>query len=120
MSNVFLLPTFQTHLYPKLIQLTLIMVASQMSITEILPQVESLPHADKFRLIQFLISKLAREEGISLEPRKKALSQHESLSPKPIGRVYYSGRTDISMRAKDLLFEEKLQAIRQRSKDVDC
>ena len=89
------------------------MIEPNMSITEIFPLVESLPHADKFRLIQFLISKLASEENISLAPRKMISSQHELPSPKPIGRVYYSGRKDVSMKAKDLLFQEQLQAIRQ-------
>jgi len=91
-----------------------------LSITEIFSLVESLPHADKFRLIQFLISKLASEENISLEPQKMISSQHELPSPKPVGRVYYSGRKDVSMKAKDLLFQDQLQAIRQRSQDVDC
>jgi hypothetical protein len=54
-----------------------------MSMTEMLPLIDSLPHADKFRLIQFLLSKLAMEEGISFEPQKTALSQHDS-SLKPI------------------------------------
>jgi hypothetical protein len=88
-----------------------------MSITEIFPLVESLPHADKFRLIQFLISKLASEENISLEPRQIASSQPKSSPPKPVGRVYYSGHTDISLRAKDLLFQEKLQS---RQKEQRC
>jgi hypothetical protein len=35
-------------------------------ITELLPKVQALPKADKLRLIQFLISELAREEGITL------------------------------------------------------
>ena len=68
------------------------------------------------RLLQFLISKLASEENISLESRQIVLSQPEALLPKPIGRVYYSGHTDISIKAKDLLFKEKLQA---RQKNLD-
>ena len=35
-------------------------------ITELLPKVQTLPKADKLRLIQFLVSELAREEGITL------------------------------------------------------
>lgn len=31
------------------------------------PIIESLPHADKFRLMQFLLAQLAREEGILLQ-----------------------------------------------------
>ena len=38
-----------------------------MSFTELLPLVESLPHPDKFRLMQFLLAQLAQEEGIPLD-----------------------------------------------------
>ncbi len=41
-------------------------------ITELLPQVQALPKADKLRLMQFLVSELAREEGITLlQPNKE-------------------------------------------------
>nr|VFJ70920.1 MAG: hypothetical protein BECKFW1821B_GA0114236_12023 [Candidatus Kentron sp. FW] len=36
-----------------------------MSMTKILPLVESLSHADKFQLIQSLLTQLALEEGLS-------------------------------------------------------
>ena len=35
-------------------------------ITELLPKIQALPRADKLRLVQFLVSELAREEGITL------------------------------------------------------
>jgi hypothetical protein len=35
-------------------------------ITELLPKVQALPKADKLRLMQFLVSELAREEGVTL------------------------------------------------------
>ncbi|MCK5666283.1 MAG: hypothetical protein KAI17_22485 [Thiotrichaceae bacterium] len=38
-----------------------------MSIAKILPLVESLPHSDKFQLMQSLLTQLAREEGVSLK-----------------------------------------------------
>ena len=38
-----------------------------MSITTILPLVESLPLSDKFQLMQSLLTQLAREEGVSLK-----------------------------------------------------
>ena len=44
-----------------------------MTITEVIPIIESLPHADKFKLMQFLLAQLAEEEGIPLQmqvPRK--------------------------------------------------
>lgn len=39
-----------------------------MSIAELIPVVVSLPHADKFRLVQLLLEQLAKEEGITLQP----------------------------------------------------
>ncbi|MFM2320038.1 MAG: hypothetical protein RLZZ215_2659 [Pseudomonadota bacterium] len=38
-----------------------------MSITELLPAVATLSHADKFQLVQFVLAQLAQEDGISLE-----------------------------------------------------
>jgi len=35
-------------------------------ITELLPQVRGLPRSDKLRLMQFLVSELAQEDGITL------------------------------------------------------
>ncbi len=37
-----------------------------MTITEVIPIIESLPHADKFKLMQLILSQLANEEGIPL------------------------------------------------------
>ena len=36
-----------------------------MSITELLPQLKALPRTDKWRLMQFLVSELAKEEGFT-------------------------------------------------------
>ncbi len=38
-----------------------------MSVAELLPTLKELPRADKLRIMQFLISELAREEGALLE-----------------------------------------------------
>lgn len=38
-----------------------------MSLNELLPTLKGLPRADKLRIMQFLISELAREEGALLE-----------------------------------------------------
>ncbi|MCP4698509.1 MAG: hypothetical protein GY862_16905 [Gammaproteobacteria bacterium] len=38
-----------------------------MTITEVIPIVTSLSHADKFRLIQLILSQLAKEEGVPLQ-----------------------------------------------------
>ncbi len=37
-----------------------------MSLTELFPDVQLLPRADKLRLMQFLVVELAQEEGVSL------------------------------------------------------
>lgn len=37
-----------------------------MTITDVMPIIETLPHADKFKLMQFLVTLLAKEEGIAL------------------------------------------------------
>ena len=37
-----------------------------MTIIEVIPIIETLPHADKFKLMQLLLSLLAKEEGIVL------------------------------------------------------
>lgn len=78
-----------------------------MNITEILPLIESLPHDDKFRLMQFLVTKLAGEEGISLK-------NEEKRAIKPVGRIYYSNKPDNSRHVKELLFTEKLNNRQKR------
>ena len=39
-----------------------------MSISELLPSVTALPHADKFQLVQLLVAQLVQEDGISMTP----------------------------------------------------
>ena len=39
-----------------------------MSITELLPEISALPHAEKFRLAQLLLEQLAKEDGVELKP----------------------------------------------------
>jgi len=36
-----------------------------MSLAELIPVLQALPHTDKLRLLQFLVSELAQEEGVS-------------------------------------------------------
>ena len=38
-----------------------------MTLSEVIPIIETLPHADKFKLIKFILTQLAKEEGIPLE-----------------------------------------------------
>ncbi|MCI5145993.1 MAG: hypothetical protein D3923_10800 [Candidatus Electrothrix sp. AR3] len=44
------------------------------SLARILPLVESLPQADKFQLMQSLLTQLAWEQGLSLQRRNKVKS----------------------------------------------
>ena len=37
-----------------------------MSLTELFPEVKSLPRADKLRLMQFIVVELAQDDGVSL------------------------------------------------------
>ena len=39
-----------------------------MTVTELLPTLKNLPRADKLKVIQFLITELAREEEPTLQP----------------------------------------------------
>lgn len=38
-----------------------------MTITDVIPIIKTLPHADQFKLLQFLLAELAEKEGISLQ-----------------------------------------------------
>jgi hypothetical protein len=42
------------------------------------------------------------------------LSRQQTGRPRPVGRVYHSGRSDVSQRTKELLFQKQLQAARER------
>jgi len=53
-----------------------------MSITELLPSVATLSHADKFRLVQLILAQLAREEGIEF---------NESQPPAPFDPRQFFG-----------------------------
>jgi hypothetical protein len=46
-----------------------------MSIAELLPAIQALQHADKIRLMDFLVSEIAIEEGISLANRQSVISE---------------------------------------------
>lgn len=39
-----------------------------MSLSELLPVVQALPHPDKLRLMQWLAAQVAQDEGVSLVP----------------------------------------------------
>ena len=63
------------------------------------------------------MSKLAIEEKISLDQNQCDLVTQSP--PKPVGRVYYSSRSDVSINARDMLFKEKAEAIEKRSADAN-
>ena len=53
-----------------------------MTLSELLPSIESLPRADKLRLIQLLAADVARDEGLALDVAGKTIpiwSPHDSF-----------------------------------------
>ena len=48
-----------------------------MAITNVIPIINSLTHADKFKLMQYLLAQLAREESMS--PKIQAAKHADSL-----------------------------------------
>ena len=86
----------------------------EMSIPKVLPMINSLSYSDKFQLVQMILSQLAKEQGIDLKSNQTF--GHSNSKPQPIGKVYYSGRSDVSLRASQILFQEKVQSITQRNK----
>ena len=58
-----------------------------MTITELMPAVTSLSHADKFRLVQLVLQQLAQEEGVS-EPLPA--SSTDAFDPR---RYFGAGRS---------------------------
>jgi hypothetical protein len=58
-----------------------------MTITELMPAVTSLSHADKFRLVQIVLQQLAQEESVS-EPLTS--SPNEVFDPR---RYFGAGRS---------------------------
>jgi hypothetical protein len=51
-----------------------------MTITEVMPIIETLPHADKFKLLQFLLSLLAKDEGIVLTTELQKTIPEENVA----------------------------------------
>lgn len=80
-----------------------------MSTAELMQEIDKLPHAEKFQLAHFLLARLAEEDGVALP------SQPNTESPRPVGRVYHSGRRDVSSNAHDLAFSDRLVEVRGRS-----
>ncbi len=71
---------------------------------------------------QFFLDTLAQQPDDSsqqelLQVLLNVLTQRQVQAdrPRPVGRIYYSGRSDVSQRTKELLFQKQLQAARERS-----
>ncbi|MCP4698148.1 MAG: hypothetical protein GY862_15040 [Gammaproteobacteria bacterium] len=84
-----------------------------MSITEILPQIHTLQHVDKLRLIQTLLQEIAAEEGIDLmQPQHKShisqFSKEAAKPPRPLSE-WVAGLSGIARpRTDEALHEEYL------------
>ena len=46
-------------------------------ITELLPSIVSLSHADKFRLVQLVLAQIAQEDGIEIEETQQPTAPFE-------------------------------------------
>ncbi|OUD15055.1 hypothetical protein [Thioflexithrix psekupsensis] len=52
-----------------------------MSMAKILPLIETLPHSDKFQLMQILLTQLAKEDGLSLQvPNSPTVNQGQRMA----------------------------------------
>ncbi|QTR50420.1 hypothetical protein [Candidatus Thiothrix anitrata] len=69
-----------------------------MSIAEILPSVISLPHADKFRLVQLLLEQLAKEDGIALQ----SPPDPQPFNPRQFFGVAHSSRQEVDAYLADM------------------
>ena len=79
-----------------------------MSLTELLPTVKLLPHADKLRLMQFLVTDLAQEEVVPLQAANE--EDRDDV-------------TDAELAAEDVIWEaamarhaDKFTALKARAK----
>lgn len=57
-------------------------MVTKMTLSELLPTIQSLPRADKLRLIQVLAADVARDEGVALDVAGKTVpiwSPHDSF-----------------------------------------
>lgn len=71
-----------------------------MTMTEVIPIVTSLSHADKYRLIQVILTQLAKEEGVSLQ--NATASQQDPLFD--IIGIAEGEATDVARRHDDYLY----------------
>ena len=69
-----------------------------MSVTELFPAIHALQHADKFRLMEFLLHELAQEEGVSLnQPLANNAEAIDALQILSRIRVIYHSSISITL-----------------------
>ncbi len=71
-----------------------------MTITEVIPIITSFSHTDKFRLMQIILTQLAREDGIPLQT--SAIKQQDPLWD--IIGIAEGEDTDVARRHDDYLY----------------
>lgn len=69
-----------------------------MTIAELLPQISSLPHAEKFRLVSVLLKQLANEEGVSLEQ----VTPKERFKPQDFFGAGKASREEVEQQLENL------------------
>ena len=71
-----------------------------MTMTEVIPIVTSLSHADKYKLMQVILAQLAKEDGVSLQ--SAATNQQDPLFD--IIGIAEGEETDVARRHDDYLY----------------
>ena len=71
-----------------------------MTMTEVIPIVTSLSHADKYKLMQVILAQLAKEDGVSLQGA--ATNQQDPLFD--IIGIVEGEETDVARRHDDYLY----------------
>lgn len=71
-----------------------------MTMTEVIPIVTSLSHADKYKLMQVILAQLAKEEGVSLQSATK--NQQDPLFD--IIGIAEGEESDVARRHDDYLY----------------
>lgn len=81
-----------------------------MSITQLIPLVESLPQPDKLRLMQILLSNIARDEGVSLQDPSEAKGDRGQSMASVLQRM--AGRQALSSIADPLAWQHEIRTDR--------
>lgn len=71
-----------------------------MTMTEVIPMVTSLSHADKYKLMQVILAQLAKEDGVSLQ--SDVINQQDPLFD--IIGIAEGEETDVARRHDDYLY----------------